>query len=67
MDWQYGRYVCEKFYYDRLRIDKALGNFRRSDNNQYNNKNNVHSAWGSFPGPKRYVYTISSKNATERS
>ena len=35
---------CEKFHYDRLRNDRALGN-RKSDNNKknkkkYNNKNN---------------------------
>jgi len=41
--------VCEKFHYDRLRNDRALGN-RISDNNNpknnNNNKNNVGSAWG---------------------
>jgi len=26
--------VCVKFNYQRLRIDKALGNFRKSDNNK---------------------------------
>ena len=33
-------YVYVKFNYDRLRIDKALGNFRKSDNNN-KNKNNA--------------------------
>jgi len=28
-------HVCVEFNYDRLRIDKALGNFRKSDNNNY--------------------------------
>jgi len=39
--------VCVKFNYDRLCIDKALENFRKSDNK----KNNVRSAWGYFAGP----------------
>jgi len=42
--------VCVKFHYDRLRIDKALGIFRKSDNNKNNNrkknKKNVRSALG---------------------
>jgi len=37
-----------KFKYDRFRVDKALGNFQKSDNN----KNKVRSAWGPFPDPK---------------
>jgi len=37
-----------KFNYDRLRIDKPLGNFRKSDDNNNKNKNNVQSAWGHF-------------------
>jgi len=36
--------VDVKFNYDQLRIDKALGNSRKYDNNK-NNKNNVGSAW----------------------
>jgi len=47
--------VCVKFHYDRLHIDKALGNFTKSDNNNNsnkNNKNNVRSATVPFPGPK---------------
>jgi len=47
--------VCVKFNYDRLRIDKALGNFRKSNNNK--NKNNVRSGWGPFPGSKIGTYT----------
>jgi len=31
--------VCVKFNYDRLRIDKALVNFPKSDNNNNKNKN----------------------------
>jgi len=42
--------VCVKFNYDRLRTDKALGNFRKSDKRK-KNKNNVCSAWGPYPGP----------------
>jgi len=33
--------VCAPFNYDRLHIDKVLGNFRKSDNNKNNDKNNV--------------------------
>ena len=29
--------MCEKFHYDRLRNDRALGN-EKSDNNKNNNK-----------------------------
>jgi len=32
--------MFEKFHYDRLRIDRALGN-GKSDNNKHNKKNNV--------------------------
>jgi len=39
--------VFVKFSYDRLCIDKALGNFRKSD------KNNVRSTWRPFPGQER--------------
>jgi len=35
-----------KFNYDRLRIDKALKEMRKSDNNNKNNNNNVRSTWG---------------------
>ena len=48
--------IYVKFNYDRLRINKALGNFQKSDNNINNNrknKNNVHSAWAPFAGSKR--------------
>ena len=47
--------VCAKTYHDRLRMDKALENFWKSDNNEKNKnkkKNNVRSAWGPFPGRK---------------
>jgi len=47
--------VYAKFNYDRLRIDKALRNFRKSDNINKNNKNNVRRAWGPFPGPVKGV------------
>jgi len=43
--------VCVRFNYDRLCIDKALGNWK-SDNNNKKKKDNVHGAWGSFSGPK---------------
>jgi len=51
--------IYVKFNYDRLSIDKALGNFRKSDNNNNNNKQNkksyVCAAWGRFPSPKIIV------------
>jgi len=48
--------VYAKFRYNRLRIDKALGNFGKSDNN---NKNNILSFWGPFPCPKWLRVNIS--------
>jgi len=47
--------MCEKFHYDRLRNDRALGNPKSSDNKNPNNKhkkNNVGSAWGPVSGSK---------------
>jgi len=42
--------MCEKFHYDRLRNDRALGN-RKSDNNKNpKKKNNVGSAWEPVSG-----------------
>ena len=38
--------MCEKFHYDRLRNDRALGN-GKSDNN---NRNNVCGHWGPISG-----------------
>jgi len=47
--------MCEKFNYDQLRNDRALGN-GKSDNNMNNNKrNNVGSAWGPVSGSKNGV------------
>ena len=45
--------VCEKFNYSRLRTDKVLGIWK-SDNikKHKTNKNNVRSAWRTFPGTK---------------
>jgi len=52
-----------KSNYHRLRIDKALGNFRKPDNNSKNkNKNNVRSALVSllsFSGPKIHLSEFS--------
>jgi len=42
---------CVRFNYDRLRADKALGNFRKPNNN--NKKNNVRSAWDPFRVQKK--------------
>ena len=47
-------YVYAKFNYDRLHVDKVLANWE-SDNNKdkdKENKKNVCSFWGPFPGPK---------------
>jgi len=41
--------MCEKFHYDRLRNDKALGNQKSENNNpdsKHKNKNNVRGHWG---------------------
>jgi len=53
--------MCEKFHYDRLRKDRALGN-GKSDKNKNNNKNNVRSAWGpvSVSGSRRESEWVSS-------
>ena len=44
--------MCEKYYKDRLRNDRALVLWK-SDNNK-NNKNNVGSALGPVSRPKKY-------------
>jgi len=44
--------VYGKFNYDRLRIDKALGDFPKSYNKKKKKKNDVCSAWETFPGPR---------------
>ena len=44
--------IYVKFNYNQLGIDKALGNFRKLDNNK-KKKKNVCSAWRPFPGPKQ--------------
>jgi len=38
---------CDKFHYDRLRNDRALGNGKSDDDNKNNNNNNknVRIAW----------------------
>jgi len=41
--------TCEKFHYDRLRNDRALGN-GQSDKNKNPNNNNVRSHWGPVSG-----------------
>ena len=45
--------MFEKFHYDRLRNDRALGN-GKSDNNK-NNNNNVCSDWGPVSGSDSYA------------
>jgi len=44
--------VYAKFNYDQLCIDKALGNFRQSDNDK--RKNNIVVV----SGPKKYLFTV---------
>jgi len=38
--------MCEKFYCDRLRNDRALENGKSDNNNKKKNKNNVRIALG---------------------
>ena len=57
--------MCEKFHYDRLRNDRALGN-GKSDNSKHpnnkksknKNKTNVHSHWGPVSGYKNYFMLV---------
>ena len=42
----------EKFHYDRLRNDRALGNGKSDNNVKNDNKNNVGSAWRPVSGYK---------------
>jgi len=42
--------TCEKFHYDRLRNDRALGNGKSGNNNNKKNNNNVRSHWGPVSG-----------------
>ena len=44
--------MCEKFQYDRLRNDRALGNCNPDNNKNNKNKNNVGRAWGTVSGSK---------------
>jgi len=37
--------MCEKFHFDRLRNNRALGNIKTDNNKQDTSKNNVRSAW----------------------
>jgi len=49
--------MCQKFHYDRLRNDRALGK-RKSDINKNpnnNNNNNVRSHWGPVSGSQNYL------------
>jgi len=45
--------MCEKFHYDRLRNDRALGNVKSDNNKNNNNNNNVGSVWGPVSGYKK--------------
>jgi len=58
---------CEKFHYDRLRNDKALGSWM-SDNNKNtdNNTNNVRSHWGPVSGSKNWIVILRVFFAAER-
>jgi len=59
--------MCEKFRYDRLRNDRALGNGKSDNNNNNNNNNNVGSAWGPVSGfeatPVRVLQSYSNQSA----
>ena len=47
--------MCEKFHYERLRNNRALGNGKSGNNkNNNNNNNNVGSAWGPVSGSKKW-------------
>ena len=45
--------ICEKFHYDRLRNNRALGNQQSDNNKNPKNKNNVGSAWGPVSGSNK--------------
>jgi len=47
--------VCEKFHYDRLRNDRALGDGKSDKNKNDNKNNNVGSAWGPVSASKKYL------------
>ena len=46
--------MCEKFNYDPLRKDRALGNGKADSNSK--KKKNVHSAWGTVSWSKTMKY-----------
>jgi len=65
--------MCEKFHYDRLRNDRALGN-GKSDNNKnlkkmkkkkQKNKNNVCGHWGHVSGSKTADWNSSAAYSTD--
>ena len=66
--------VNVKFNCNRLRIDKALGNFLKSDNNNNNNNNNnntvnnnARNAWEPFLGPKISLQDLDIRKSGNRS
>jgi len=53
--------MYEKFHYDRLRNDRALGNGKSDNNKNNNNNNNVRSHYGdAFPCPAEISYACRS-------
>jgi len=50
--------LCEKFHYDRLRNDRALGNRKYDTNKNPENKNNVGSAWGPVSEDRKVVIIL---------
>jgi len=52
--------VYVKFHYKRLHIDKALGNFRKSDNNNNKNKATFVAFWGPYQVQK-LIYALFEK------
>jgi len=66
-----GRPWCEKFRYDRLRNDRALGNGKSDNNknpkkkNNNNNINNVRGHWGPVSGSNNILTQTHSHRTDE--
>jgi len=50
--------MYEKFQYDQLRNDRALGNRKSDNNNNPNDNNNVRRNWGAVSGSKKTVTLV---------
>jgi len=51
--------TCEKFHYDRLRNDRALGNGKSDSNKNNNNNNNVLGHLGPVSGSNNNLIVAS--------